>query len=367
MRLCRFDGVRLGVALGDDPAGDIADVSEVLDMLPPARWGRARGETPGDPLVARLDAVRARIEAILPDAPRRARRDVRIEAPVAAPTKIIGAPVNYHAHLNEAREDSALHQGRTVHPIDEIGCFLKANSALSGPDEPLRLPIADARVDHEAEVAVIVGRAARDVCVTDAMDHVAGYALALDMTVRGKQDRSMRKSCDGFAVLGPWLVTADAVNEPGTIPFVLDVDGEERQRADTSLLIRTIPELIAMCSRFYTLWPGDVIMTGTPAGVAPVVSGNRIRVRSVNAGRARGARSVELRRQPERQRRHGDQDRDAEEMGEQERRDAAIDRGDRDVGLLRPDDEEVQPYGGRDEADLGHDDHEDAKPDGRVA
>jgi 2-keto-4-pentenoate hydratase/2-oxohepta-3-ene-1,7-dioic acid hydratase in catechol pathway len=133
-------------------------------------------------------------------------------------------------------------------------------------------------------VAVIIGRAAKGVRAADAMDHVAGYALALDMTVRGTEDRSMRKSCDGFAVLGPALVTADAIYDPAAIAFDLTVNGDLRQSADTGLLIRSIRELIEICSRFYTLLPGDVIMTGTPAGVGPVVAGDRVTVRSALLG-----------------------------------------------------------------------------------
>ena len=116
------------------------------------------------------------------------------------------------------------------------------------------------------------------------MAHVAGYCLALDMTVRGTQDRSKRKSCDGFAVLGPWLVTADEIADHANIPFFLTVNGEERQNANTSMLIRSIPELIEMCSAFYTLNPGDVIMTGTPAGVSPVVSGDTVALTSPQLG-----------------------------------------------------------------------------------
>ncbi len=92
-----------------------------------------------------------------------------------------------------------------------------------------------------------------------ALAHVAGYCLALDMTVRGSEDRSFRKSCDGYAVLGPWLTTADEVGDPGDIAFSLTVNGAPRQSSTTARLIRGIPELIAWASRFYTLHPGDVL------------------------------------------------------------------------------------------------------------
>jgi 2,4-diketo-3-deoxy-L-fuconate hydrolase len=276
MRLCRFDTEHLGVWMGEE----IADVTEVLNDLPRFRWARGLS----DPVVENLDDLRPRVEKILPFAKRVASASVSIEAPVAMPSKIIGAPVNYHSHVDEAQQDHSLHQGRKVFPIDEIGCFLKAGSALCGHNATIELPRWAERVDHEAEVAVIIGKSAKDVMADTAMSYVAGYSLAFDMTVRGKQDRSMRKSCDGFAVLGLALVTAEEVTDSASIAFELTVNGEARQAADTGLLIRSIPELIEMCSAFYTLLPGDVIMTGTPAGVGPVVPGDRFDLASPQLG-----------------------------------------------------------------------------------
>jgi len=279
MQFVRFNTDRLGLLNG----ATIADVSAALDNLPEARWVRSLA----DPVVQRLDAIRSAAAALLETAPRHARAEVTLEAPVALPSKIIGAPVNYHAHLDEAQRDRDLHQGARVHPIDEIGCFLKAGSALAGDGATIPLPPGAARVDHEAEVAVSIGTAGRNIRAADAMAHVAGYSLALDMTVRGKQDRSMRKSCDGFAVVGPALVTADEIADPAAIAFALSVNGQERQNAHTGMLIRSIPELIEMCSAFYSLLPGDVIMTGTPEGVSPVAAGDVIEVTSPELGTLR--------------------------------------------------------------------------------
>lgn len=276
MKLCRFNTDRLGVIETDT----VIDVSRVLEILPATRWAR-RIE---DPVIANLDAIRAEIDSVMSNCNRIALSSVLLESPVATPSKIIGAPVNYHAHLDEAREDQGLHQGRHVYPIDEIGCFLKANSAMCGHGSTIARPFDDARIDHEAEVAIVIGKPAHKVSASDAMNYIAGYSLALDMTVRGKQDRSLRKSCDGFAVLGPWFVTADEIRDPGKIGFALTVNGEERQNADTSLLIRSMAELIEMCSDFYTLLPGDVIMTGTPEGVSPVAGGDVIEVTSEELG-----------------------------------------------------------------------------------
>ncbi len=277
MKLCRFDDERLGLVDGDD----VLDVSAVIDNLPSYRWSRPWA----DPVIERLNDLRPQINALRASATRQPIADTRLNAPVAMPSKIIGAPVNYRAHLEEARTDAGLNHGRTVQAIDEIGCFLKAGSALTGHGAAITLPMANARIDHEGEVAVVIGKPARAVPADRALNYIAGYALALDMTVRGKQDRSLRKSCDGFAVLGPWLSTADEIADPGAISFDLAVNGETRQAADTGLLIRSIPELIEMCSAFYTLLPGDVIMTGTPEGVGPVASGDRIEVSSPLLGR----------------------------------------------------------------------------------
>ncbi|MEM9048376.1 MAG: fumarylacetoacetate hydrolase family protein [Pseudomonadota bacterium] len=277
MKLCRFNGDRLGLVLGDQ----IADVSAALEPLPALRWSAAFA----DPVIERLAVLRPILEDLAAGAPRHALADVTLEAPVARPSKIIGAPVNYHAHLDEARGDRDLHQGQVVHPIDEIGCFLKAGSSLIGSGATIALPAGMDRVDYEGEIAVVIGTSAKAVPAADSMGYVAGYALALDMTVRGKQDRSMRKSCDGFSVLGPALVTPEEIADPTAIPFELHLNGAVRQAADTRLLIRSVPELIEMCSAFYTLHPGDVIMTGTPAGVGPVVPGDAITVTSPDLGR----------------------------------------------------------------------------------
>lgn len=277
MRLCRFDTDRLGVVLDDQ----VADVSSVLDDLPVWRWV----PPPDDPVIAALPTLRPRIEAALTDAPRFALSAVRLSAPVAAPGKVIGAPVNYHDHLDEAYADAGIHHGETVHPIDRMGCFLKATSALAGHGTVILLPFDDRRVDHEAEIAVVIGHKAHRVPASAALAYVAGYTLALDMTVRGPQERSLRKSCDGFAVLGPWLVTTDEIADPDAIGFRLSVNGAQRQASDTRYLIRSIPELIEMVSAFYTLHPGDVIMTGTPAGVGPVTSGDVVEVWGTGLGR----------------------------------------------------------------------------------
>jgi 2-keto-4-pentenoate hydratase/2-oxohepta-3-ene-1,7-dioic acid hydratase in catechol pathway len=281
MKLCRFDDNRLGLVKD----GKVTDVTAALDSLPAYRWAFP----PGDPVIANLARLEPEIEELAAAGGGYSLADVALRAPVANPGKIIGAPVNYHAHQEEADDDEALNQGGRVMPIDEIGLFLKATSALAGPADGIRLRFPGRRTDHEGEIVAVIGRTVSQVEPDDALDAVAGYTLGLDMSLRGKEDRSFRKSCDSYAVTGPWFVTADEIGDPGAMAVETSVNGELRQQGDTSQLIRSIAELVAMASAFYTLYPGDLIMTGTPAGVAPVAPGDIVEVRSPTIGTLRVA------------------------------------------------------------------------------
>jgi len=276
MKLCRFNENRLGLVEGQK----VYDISEALNSMQPTRWPYPIY----DQMIAALAGVLERAEEIKSKAQVHELASLKLDAPVANPSKIIGAPVNYFDHLEEAIADKEIHHGNKIHKIDTAGLFLKANSALIGPSGKLPVKHGERRVDHEAEIAVIIGTQAEQVKREDAFGCIAGYCLALDMTVRGPEDRSMRKSCDGFAVLGPYIVTLDEIADPNDIAFSLSVNGDERQNATTAMLIRSIPELIEMASAFYTLLPGDVIMTGTPAGVGPVDPGDEIVLTSPDLG-----------------------------------------------------------------------------------
>jgi 2-keto-4-pentenoate hydratase/2-oxohepta-3-ene-1,7-dioic acid hydratase in catechol pathway len=152
--------------------------------------------------------------------------------------------------------------------------FLKATSAVVGPGEGVKLIHTDRRNDHEVELAIIIGKPAKNVTAADALGHVAGFCIGLDMTIRGPEERSFRKSPDSYCVLGPWLVTPDELGNPGELQLSISVNGEPRQDANTNDLILGVGELIAWGSSFYTLHPGDVILTGTPQGVGPVKAGD---------------------------------------------------------------------------------------------
>ncbi len=272
MKICRFDDNRVGVVENDI----VRDVTEaVASVLPAVQWPLPIG----DLLIANLDAVRAAIEAALPSARSLPLANVSLRSPVANPPHVIGAPLNYHLHVQEAA-DPAINHG--VHmpahdgfatPIDKYGLFLKSQTGVIGAGQKVILHWPGRRNDHEVELAVVIGRGGKNISRDDALSHVAGYCIGLDITVRGTEDRSFRKAADTYSVLGPWLVTADEIGDPGNLDFGIEVDGEKRQRSNTRHLICDVPDLIERASRFYALNPGDVIMTGTPDGVAEITPG----------------------------------------------------------------------------------------------
>ncbi len=162
--------------------------------------------------------------------------------------------------------------------IYDMGFFPKAPSSIIGLGEAIRLPFADRRTDHEAELAVVMGRTTRSVSEQDALDYVFGYTCLLDITVRGKEDRGLRKSFDTFTPIGPWVTTRDEVPDPNDLALECRINGEVRQKDTTRSMTMPVRPLIAWISSVMTLLPGDVIATGTPAGVGPLQPGDRIEV-----------------------------------------------------------------------------------------
>ena len=266
MKICWFGDNQLGLVEGDA----VRDVSAALKVLPQPRYPAPKG----DPLIANLPLIRAEIAKIAPSTKTFAVKDVRLLSPIASPTKIIGTPVNYLKHIEEADAQREVFSNRNRGSIEEQGLFLKATSSLVGPGEGVKLRFLDRRTDHEMELGVVIGTFANNIAEARALDYVAGYCIALDMVVRGSEDRSFRKSIDTYAVAGPWLVTADEIQAPGRLKFSLSVNGEVRQASDTQFMIMSIERQIAWASTWYPLYPGDIIMTGTCEGVSRVVSGD---------------------------------------------------------------------------------------------
>lgn len=277
MKICRYDDDRLGLVEGDE----VLDVTAALDVLPAVRWPLPQG----DLLIEHLPAVLARVRELRAAAPRVALSSVQLKAPVPNPSKIVNAPINYNKHIAESKDDQGIAHGRNISHISDWGLFLKANSALIGTGEEIALRFPERRNDHEVELAVVIGKTCNRVSREQALDYVAGYAIGLDMTVRGPELQSFRKSIDTYAVCGPWLVTPDEIADPNALDLALWVNGEPRQRANTRDLVYNVEQLIEYASSFYTLHPGDLIFTGTPDGVGPVKPGDVLSVEIQSIGK----------------------------------------------------------------------------------
>jgi 2-keto-4-pentenoate hydratase/2-oxohepta-3-ene-1,7-dioic acid hydratase in catechol pathway len=279
MKLCRYDDDRMGVVRGNL----VHDVTEAQTEIRKS----APYAMKGDAVMAALPQWRERIERMADKAQTKPIDSVKLLPPVARPTKLTCAPTNYQAHIAEMEKASAQPGSQIVRSqsskILEAGMFLKANSALVGPSEGIPLRFPDRRNDHEVELVMVIGKTGSDISQAKALVHVVGYCLGLDMTVRGREDRSFRKSVDGYAVLGPWMVTADEIPDPDGVPISIEVNGEVRQNSNTSQLIYNCRRLIEFASEFYTLYPGDLVYTGTPDGVSPVKPGDAIVCRSAPA------------------------------------------------------------------------------------
>ncbi|MFJ9055151.1 fumarylacetoacetate hydrolase family protein [Streptomyces sp. NPDC102409] len=266
MRLALFNKGRLGIVDGDD----IVDVTEQLTgTSTPSAAGALHQHIE---TVARDGAV----QVDLTGCARVPLDEAALEAPLPRPGKVVGAPVNYLDHKAEMAYTTS---------VADLGVFLKANSSVIGPGQDIVLPYTDKRTDQEGELGVVIGRTASNVDATDALDHVFGYTCVLDITVRSGEDRSTRKSFDTFTPIGPWIVTADEIPDPDSLGLRCDVGGATRQRTNTADLIFGVAELIAYTSSVMTLHPGDVIATGTPAGVGPLSHGDRVVLEIDRVGR----------------------------------------------------------------------------------
>jgi len=186
----------------------------------------------------------------------------RLGPPVTGISKFVAIGLNYTDHAKE-----------TGNPIpSEPIFFLKANTALSGPTDPVEKPRGSTKLDWEVEIAVIIGSRAKYVSEADALNHVAGYCICNDVSERNFQIERLGqwtkgKSHDTFGPLGPWLVTRDEIPNPQSLSMWLDVNGKRRQTGSTSTMIFSIAKCVSYVSQFMTLLPGDVLTTGTPPGV----------------------------------------------------------------------------------------------------
>lgn len=242
----------------------VVDVTSVLDSIPAVRWP----VDPGDLLIASFGRLQHLIDqAALAGVPRHL-ADCALKSPVANPSKILGVTRNYQEPGDGADVP--------VNPLERDGLFLKATTSVAGPSDGIELIWPSRQHHHEVELAAVIGSWCRNVSRERALDHVIGYTVALDMTMKGTEERGLRKSLDAYTVLGPWLVTRDEIADPGDLGLWLQVNRQPRQRGNTRNLLNDLPRLIEYASSFLTLYPGDIILTGTPPGAGPVSPGDII-------------------------------------------------------------------------------------------
>jgi 2-keto-4-pentenoate hydratase/2-oxohepta-3-ene-1,7-dioic acid hydratase in catechol pathway len=231
-----------------DEEGVLRDLSRVVKDITPAVLSRAELKKLRAVKLERLPVVRGR---------------PRLGCPLAGIGKVVCIGLNYTDHAKEVNL-----------PLpEEPVVFIKANSSITGPNDAILRPRDAVKLDYEVELGAVIGRDAKYVSEADAMKHVAGYCIVDDFSERAFQmehggTTTKGKSCDTFAPIGPWLVTADEVGDPQQLEVWTDVNGEPRQRGKTANMIFGVRQLVAYVSRFMSLRAGDIISTGTPAGVA---------------------------------------------------------------------------------------------------
>lgn len=257
------------IALFNDNSVGVVDGEKIIDITQVVNWDKENAQQSLIKLMAEFETVKPEIEASLATSPAYDVQDVALRAPIPNPSKIVAAPINYILHKEEMN---------TALTVDRLGFFLKSPSSIIGPNETVLLPFKDRRVDHEAEIAFVIGKEAKDVKAEDAKDYIFGYLALMDITVRGKEDRPWRKSFDTFTPIGPWIVTEDEVQNPNELQLNLWVNDEIRQSANTSDLIYDCYKFLEAASAVMTLHPGDIVTTGTPEGVAPILKDDTVRI-----------------------------------------------------------------------------------------
>lgn len=247
MRICRVvvdDELVYGVVEGVSPSGEVTEETMIALVE-----GHPFGEVKPD----------GRVLPLVP---------LRIVAPVL-PSKIIAVGLNYLGHCKET--------GKEV-PAEPM-IFLKPSTSIVGPGDPIVLPWQSEHVDHEAELAIVIGRFCREVSEEDALDAVLGYTCANDVSARDLQKTDGQwgraKGFDSFCPLGPWIQTDVDLDDAR---ITCEIDGQVKQDSTLGDMIRRVPELVSWISHVMTLLPGDVILTGTPAGISPLAAGQRVSV-----------------------------------------------------------------------------------------
>ncbi|MET7527876.1 fumarylacetoacetate hydrolase family protein [Streptomyces sp. NPDC005248] len=281
MKLALFGENRLGVVTDDG----VVDVTAVLPAHDPdpvtAGWWRA--------LCRDFHALRPELEAAAKAGPALPLNGVRLRAPVLNPSKIIACACNYRDHVAEMHDVQQRTLGHIESWMMDFDVFLKAPSSISGPADNIVLPAevvaAGQEIHHESELVIVIGSGGRDIPEDTALDHVLGYTVGLDVTVRSAADRSRRKSYDTFSPIGPWVTTADEAGDPADFQIDLVRNGDDhRQHVNTRDFITPVAAIVSYASRMMTLLPGDVVFTGAPPGVGPIQAGDSLETRISRLG-----------------------------------------------------------------------------------
>ncbi len=285
MKLCRYDSNLIGAVVGDhvSPLGEalvrgghlrsgatMLEVIEVLAHQPAAMQCARDAQHAGSPVP--LSAV-------------------KLLAPIVNPPSLWAAAANYKAHQAEMRIKSG-GPDRSALSKDDLMAefFLKPTSSIIGPGDTITLPALSKHVDFECELCAVIGKRARNVTEEQALDHVFGYTMCWDISQRdpwgrGRENtRNIRKGFDTFTALGPWIVTADEIDEPQDLALMVEQNGKPAMSAHTRDMICGVREHIRFLSGVLTLRPGDLITTGSPAGVQKLTDGDRLKGRIEKIG-----------------------------------------------------------------------------------
>jgi len=269
MRICRFtlrSEAEVTPRLGLMEDGGIRDVTAVTETLPSLRWPLP----PGDTLIAHLPALAPQLARKASEVPLIPREAVRLLSPVANPGKFVCGVGNWAHHKA---------------PLGLMGFLFKATSALAGEGEGVQLRWPDRVTLHEPELAIVMGRTCTNVTAAQALEYVAGYSCALDMTMKEQREFfCFCKSFDTYGVLGPCLVTADEIPDPSALSYQFRVNGELRGERNFCDLTGSPAQLVAFASTAMTLYAGDVILSGA-ADVGPVVAGDVMTLEIPRIGR----------------------------------------------------------------------------------
>lgn len=256
MRIARF-------AAGGDPQFGVVELAEDGGKHPDTVSALS-----GDPLSSPVQLT----------GERRALDEVRLLAPVIPRSKVVGVGRNYAAHAEEL--------GHQV-PGTPL-TFFKPNTSVIGPGDPIGYPPTTNDLHYEGELAVVIGRICKEVPASRVAEVIFGYTVANDVTARDLQKSDQQwaraKGYDTFCPIGPWITTHQTLREIGDAEIVTRLDGVERQRGSTALMVHSVTDLVVYVSSFTTLLPGDLILTGTPAGVGPMLPGQEVSVTIAGIG-----------------------------------------------------------------------------------